>query len=94
MEIPEGTVKWHLNKAKIELKEGLLMERKIGKLGLSPMNATGFGHSGSPGRNGGPEFYLRDRQNLNIVYSVIILQKPKKKSQRSWRLLPFILKKK
>ena len=46
MGIPEGTVKWHLNKARIELKEGFLMERKIGKLGLAPITATGFGHSG------------------------------------------------
>lgn len=46
------------------------MERKIGKLGLKPMKATGFGHSGNPGTNGGPEFYLGDNLNLNIVYSV------------------------
>lgn len=70
MEIPKGTVKWHLNKARIELKEGLSMERKIGNLGLSPITATGFGHSGNPGTNGGPEFYIGDKLNLNIVYSV------------------------
>lgn len=70
MQIPVGTVKWHLNKARNELKEGFTMERKIGKLGLKPMKATGFGHSGNPGTNGGPEFYLGDNLNLNIVYSV------------------------
>jgi RNA polymerase sigma factor, sigma-70 family len=70
MRIPEGTVKWHLNKAKSEMKEGLIMERKIGKLGLKPIKACGFGHSGQPGTNGGPEYYLNDNQNLNIVYSV------------------------
>lgn len=70
MEIPKGTVKWHLNKARIELKEGLSMERKIGNLGLSPITASGFGHSGNPGTNGGPEFYIGDKLNLNIVYSV------------------------
>lgn len=68
--IPEGTVKWHLNKARNELKEGFLMERKIGKLGLSPITARGFGHSGNSGRNGAPEVYLEDKINLNIVYSV------------------------
>lgn len=68
--IPEGTVKWHLNKARNELKEGLSMERKIGKLGLSPLEASGFGHGGRPGKNGGPEYYLGDKINLNIVYSV------------------------
>ena len=30
--IPEGTVKWHLSKARNDLKEGFSMERKIGKL--------------------------------------------------------------
>lgn len=70
MGIPEGTVKWHLNKAKIELKEGFSMERKIGKLGLAPIEAISFGHDGNPGRNGGSEFYLGDKLNLNIVYSV------------------------
>ncbi|MBD5156309.1 MAG: hypothetical protein HDT13_01525 [Butyrivibrio sp.] len=70
MNLPVGTVKWHLNKARNDLKEGFVMERKIGKLGLKPIKATGFGHSGNPGANGGPEFYLGDSLNLNIVYSV------------------------
>lgn len=70
MNLPVGTVKWHLNKARNDLKEGFVMERKIGKLGLKPIKATAFGHSGNPGANGGPEFYLGDSLNLNIVYSV------------------------
>ena len=70
MAIPEGTVKWHLNKARNDLKEGFIMERKIGKLGINPIEATGFGHGGNPGKNGGPEHYLRNKLNLNIVYSV------------------------
>lgn len=69
-EVPEGTVKWHLNKARIELKEGFSMERKIGKLGLNPIKSNNIGHSGTPGKNGGPEFYIEDKLNLNIVYSV------------------------
>jgi len=68
--IPEGTVKWHLNKARNDLKEGFIMERKIGKLGIKPIEAEGFGHSGDPGKNGGPEYYLGNKLNLNIVYSV------------------------
>lgn len=70
LDIPEGTVKWHLNKARNELKEGFLMERKIGKLGLNPKESIGFSHNGSPGTNGGPEYYFSDKLNLNIVYSV------------------------
>ena len=70
MSIPEGTVKWHLNKAKIDLKEGLKMERKIGNLGLNPIEALNMGHGGCPGNNGGPEAYMGNKVNLNIVYSV------------------------
>lgn len=77
MGIPEGTVKWHLNKARMELKEGFSMERKIGKLGLLPITAADFGHSGNPGNNSGPEYYLGDKLNLNIVYSVYFTPKTK-----------------
>jgi hypothetical protein len=70
IELPAGTVKWHLNKARNELKEGFNMERKIGSLGLSPVKAVGFTHNGCPGSKGGPEYYLNDKINLNIVYSV------------------------
>ncbi len=70
LHVPEGTVKWHLNKARNDLKEGMKMERKIGELGIHPVEATGFGHSGNPGNNGGPEHYLNDKLSLNIVYSV------------------------
>ena len=57
MGIPAGTVKWHLNQAGHELQEGFAMERKIGKLGLSPIVASSIGHSGQPGSQGGPEYY-------------------------------------
>ena len=77
MGLPEGTVKWHLNKARNELKKGFTMERKIGKLGMKPIEACGFGHSGTPGKNGGPEYYLEDKLNLNIVYSVYFTPKTK-----------------
>ena len=70
MGIPEGTVKWHLNKARNDLKEGFIMERKIGKLGIKPIEAIGFGHGGYTGSNSGPEYYLGNKLNLNIVYSV------------------------
>ena len=70
LHISEGTVKWHLNKARNELKEGLKMERRIGSLGLNPVMTNSFGHSGSVGATGGPEYYLGDKLNLNIVYSV------------------------
>ena len=46
------------------------MERKIGKLGINPKAACNFGHNGRNGKYGGPEYYLADKLNLNIVYSV------------------------
>ena len=49
-----GTVKWHLNKARNDLKEGFNMKRTIGSLGLSPVVAEGFSHNGRPGSKGGP----------------------------------------
>ncbi len=70
LDLPEGTVKWHLNKARNDLKEGLSMKRQIGTLGLSPVTASDFGHCGCPGKNGGPEYYLADKLRLNMVYSV------------------------
>ncbi len=70
MNIPVGTVKWHLNQARNELKEGITMERKIGNLGLNPIEAMNYGHSGNPGRDNGPESYIGDKLNLNITYSV------------------------
>lgn len=69
--IPEGTVKWHLNKSRNHLKERFNMERKIGKLGIHPIEAVVIGHSGSlSASNDAPEHYLADKLNLNIVYSV------------------------
>ncbi len=70
MNIPEGTVKWHLSKARNELKEGITMDRKIGKLGMNPVKAVSIGHSGHTGNNDGPEYYIRDLIDLNIIYSV------------------------
>ena len=70
MGLSEGTVKWHLNKARNDLKEGLDMERKVGTLGIAPVEAVSIGHGGTPGSEGGPEKYLGDPINLNIVYSV------------------------
>lgn len=75
--MPVGTVKWHLSKAKRELKEGFKMERMIGKLGLNPVKAVDFGHNGDPGADSAPEYYLGDSLCLNIVYSVYHAPKTK-----------------
>jgi len=94
LEIPEGTVKWHLNKARNELKEGFSMERKIGKLGLSPITAQNYGHSGQPGSHGGPEYYLQDALNLNIVYSVYHTPRTREEIAEELGITPVFLEEK
>lgn len=89
--IPIGTVKWHLNQARHELKEGFVMERKIGKLGMRPIKATCIGHSGDPGPNGGPEFYLNDNLNLNIVYSVYYTPRTKEEIAEELGVTPVFI---
>ena len=66
-------------------------EIKIGKLGLSPITATSFGHSGNPGTNGGPEFYIGDKLNLNVVYSVYHSPKTKEEIAEELGLTPVYL---
>lgn len=73
--LPEGSVKWHLSQAREEMRKGFMMERKIGKLGIQPIQALSIGHDGTPGTKGGPEAYLSDRLSLNLVYSVYFAPK-------------------
>lgn len=89
--LSEGTVKWHLNKARNDLKEGFSMERKVGNLGINPIIADGFSHSGKPGTNGGPEYYLHDKLNLNIVYSVYFEPKNIKEIAEELGMTPVFL---
>lgn len=91
MGIPIGTVKWHLNQARIDLKEGLSMERKIGNLGLNPIIAVGYGHNGDPGSNSGPESYIGDKLNLNIVYSVYHSPKTREEIAEELGLTPVFI---
>ena len=89
--IPVGTVKWHLNRARHELREGFVMERKIGKLGMKPIKAISIGHSGDPGPNGGPEYYLNDSLNLNIVYSVYVTPRTKEEIAEELGVTPVFI---
>lgn len=91
MDLSEGTVKWHLNKARNDLKEGFGMERKIGTLGISPVEAVEFGHNGRPDPDGGPEKYLSDSINLNIVYSVYETPRTKEEIAQELGIPPVFL---
>jgi RNA polymerase sigma factor (sigma-70 family) len=89
--LSEGTVKWHLNKARNDLKENFSMERKVGSLGISPIEAIDFGHNGHTGSKGGPEVYLDDKINLNIVYSVYDSPKTKEGIAEEMGMTPVYL---
>jgi len=69
MDIPLGTVKWHISGAKNELKERMDIMRNIGKLGLEPIELCNMGHCGSPGKKGDTADFLAKRITQNIAYA-------------------------
>ena len=92
--IPEGTVKWHLSKARDEIRKGIDMERKIGRLGMNPIVAEDISHCGDPGPEGGPEFYIGDSLNLNIVYSVYHTPRTKEEIAEELGITPVFIEEK
>ena len=90
-DLSEGTVKWHLNKARNDLKENFSMERKVGSLGIAPIEAMSINHNGHPGSKGGPDVYLNDKINLNIVYSVYDSPKTKEGIAEEMGMTPVYL---
>ena len=49
LNLPLGTVKWHLFDARNQIKEGINKMREKGTLGMKPVKFTSMGHSGNPG---------------------------------------------
>ncbi len=70
MNIPLGTVKWHLFEAKKELKRSITMTRNCGELKFNPIHLTGIYCNGSPGTKGSNADLLRSALSQNIAYSV------------------------
>jgi len=69
LDIPLGTVKWHLHDARNQLKEGVNKMRETGTLGMQPVKFSGMGHCGRPGTNGeDTSFYLSKLISQNIAY--------------------------
>ena len=64
------------------------MERKIGKLGLNPIKYTGMGHGGSPRNGKGPEYYIGDKLEMNICYSVYFEPKTKEEIAEELGITP------
>ena len=69
LELPEGTVKWHLSDAKAQLKEGIRQMRRKGNLGIEPIKLTGFGHMGTPGELGDTSDFLDSKLRQNIAFA-------------------------
>lgn len=69
LELPEGTVKWHLSDAKSQLKEGMKQVRTKGNLGIEPIKLTGFGHMGMPGELGETADFLSTKLRQNIAFA-------------------------
>lgn len=69
LELPEGTVKWHLSDAKAQLKKGMKQMRRKGNLGIEPVKLTGFAHIGKPGELGDPAYFLASMLRQNIVFA-------------------------
>jgi len=69
LDIPLGTVKWHLFEAKKELKRGMDTMRKTSELKFNPIKFTSVGINGSIGTKSCDEFF-RSALSQNICYCV------------------------
>ena len=69
LDIPLGTVKWHLFEAKKELKRGMDTMRKTSELKFNPIKFSSVGINGSIGTKSCDEFF-RSALSQNICYSV------------------------
>lgn len=69
LDIPLGTVKWHLFEAKKELKRGMDTMRKTSELKFNPIKFSSVGINGSIGTRSCDEFF-RSALSQNICYCV------------------------
>ena len=69
LDIPLGTVKWHLFEAKKELKRGMDTMRKASELKFNPIKFHSYGVNGSVGKKSPDEFF-RSTLAQNICYCV------------------------
>ena len=70
LNIPLGTVKWHLFEAKKELKRGMETMRKASELKFNPIRFELCGFSGSTGTKGSVSNFFRSPLSQNIEYTV------------------------
>lgn len=70
LNIPVGTVKWHLFEAKKELKRGMEIMREPSKLKFNPKRFDMCSFSGKIGTKGDISNFFRSAISQNIVYTV------------------------
>ena len=70
LNIPVGTVKWHLGVARDELKRGMAKMRNINDLKFNPISFCKVGYSGYTGSMGDPVKYIRSALSQNIIYAI------------------------
>ena len=73
LDLPLGTVKWHLHDARNQIKEGMnrmdKMNEKI-NLGIKPIKFKSMGHNGNPSPDGkDTAYYLSKLISQNIAYA-------------------------
>ncbi|WP_312102681.1 sigma-70 family RNA polymerase sigma factor [Lachnoclostridium sp.] len=69
LNLPVGTVKWHLHDAKKIMKEGMEIVRNSGELGIKPVSFCNMGHNGWAGDKGDTSDFLNTKLRQNIAYS-------------------------
>ena len=70
LNIPVGTVKWHLFEAKKELKRGMENMREASELKFNPVKFAICGTNGTVGSKGENENFFRSALSQNIAYAV------------------------
>lgn len=68
LQIPVGTVKWHLNRARGELKKGMEGMKDMQNLKFDPIRFSMMGFSGALGTMGGIQNFFRSALSQNIAY--------------------------
>ena len=70
LNLPVGTVKWHLSVAKNELKRGMAKMRYINDLKFNPIKFAKVRYDGYTGTMGNPIKYVRSALSQNILYTI------------------------
>lgn len=70
LKLPLGTVKWHINEAKQQLKKGMETMREVQELKFNPITFDKVGMCGSTGEMGSASNMFHSSLSQNIIYAV------------------------